>query len=111
MGDHFSKTRARDLAGILRRRPSTPQWSNALAGACGSRCNSRSNKADSLTRDRSLRYNAVRLSGVSMSASPTYRAAHLVAPTIEGHFGQHLSQARGRGEVDLADAPDARAIE
>jgi sensor domain DACNV-containing protein len=46
-----------------------------------------------------------------MSANPTYRAAHLVAPTVAAHFGQHLSDARRRGEVDLANAPDAATIE
>jgi hypothetical protein len=46
-----------------------------------------------------------------MSANPTYRAAHLVAPTIEAHFGHHLSHALERGEVDLANAPDAATIE
>jgi len=46
-----------------------------------------------------------------MSANPSYHAAHLVASTIETHFGQHLSDARRRGEVELANAPDAATIE
>jgi hypothetical protein len=46
-----------------------------------------------------------------MSANPTYRAAQLVAPTVAAHFGQHLGDARRRGEVDLANAPDAATIE
>lgn len=46
-----------------------------------------------------------------MSANPSYRAAHLVAPTIETHFAQHLSDARLRGEDELAHAPDAATIE
>jgi hypothetical protein len=46
-----------------------------------------------------------------MSAHPSYRAAHLVAPTIAAHFAQHFSEARRRGEVDLAHAPDAAIIE
>ena len=47
----------------------------------------------------------------NMSANPSYRAAHLVAPTIEAHFNQHLSGARHRGEAGLASAPDATTIE
>ena len=46
-----------------------------------------------------------------MSANPSYRAAHLIAPTIEAHFAEHLSDARRRGEVELAHAPDAASIE
>jgi len=46
-----------------------------------------------------------------MSANPSYHAAHLVASTIETHFGHHLSNARRRGEIELANAPDAETIE
>jgi hypothetical protein len=46
-----------------------------------------------------------------MSTNPTYRAAHLVAPTIEAHFANHIDDAGRRGEVDLAKPPDAVTIE
>src|ERR1700738_1430791 len=46
-----------------------------------------------------------------MTQEPTYQAARAVAATVEAHFAQHLAEARRRGELELAPAPDARAIE
>ena len=46
-----------------------------------------------------------------MPSDPTYQAARAVAATVEAHFAQHHAEARLRGELDLAPAPDARAIE
>src|SRR5215475_9965205 len=42
---------------------------------------------------------------------PTYRAAQTVAPAIEAHFRRHVSDARRRGETNLAPAPDSTTIE
>jgi hypothetical protein len=46
-----------------------------------------------------------------MTREPTYRAARAVAASIEAHFARHLAEARERGELELAHAPDAGAIE
>ncbi len=46
-----------------------------------------------------------------MLREPTYQAARAVAATIEAHFARHLKEATRRGELDLAPAPDASAIE
>jgi DNA integrity scanning protein DisA with diadenylate cyclase activity len=46
-----------------------------------------------------------------MTREPTYQAARAVAATVAAHFAQHLSEARRRGERELAPAPDARTIE
>ena len=46
-----------------------------------------------------------------MTRGSTYHAAHTVAATIETHFGEHLAEARARGESGLAQIPSARAIE
>jgi DNA integrity scanning protein DisA with diadenylate cyclase activity len=45
-----------------------------------------------------------------MTREPTYQAAQAVAATVEAHFARHLAEARQRGEIELAQAPDARAI-
>ena len=47
---------------------------------------------------------------MTMLREPTYQAAHTVAATVEAHFARHLAEARRRGELELAHAPDARAI-
>jgi hypothetical protein len=46
-----------------------------------------------------------------MPREPTYQAARTVAATVEAHFAQHHLEARQRGELELAQAPDAVAIE
>ncbi|HKP46939.1 MAG TPA: hypothetical protein VJT50_10085 [Pyrinomonadaceae bacterium] len=46
-----------------------------------------------------------------MSRTATYQAGLAAASTIEAHFVRHLSQARARGERDLAPAPNARAVQ
>src|SRR3989440_2408030 len=46
-----------------------------------------------------------------MVRKPTYQAARAVAAIIEQHFARHLTEAQQRDEVELAHAPDARAIE
>src|SRR6267154_5165140 len=46
-----------------------------------------------------------------MSRQPTYQAARAVASTVESHFARHIAAARERGELELAPAPDAEAVE
>lgn len=46
-----------------------------------------------------------------MSSNTTYQAARAVAPEIETHFARHVAAALGRGEVEMAPAPDKLAIE
>ncbi len=46
-----------------------------------------------------------------MHREPTYRVARTVAETVAGHFARHFADARGRGELELAPAPDASTIE
>jgi Probable sensor domain DACNV len=46
-----------------------------------------------------------------MHREPTYRAARTVAKTVETHFARHFAEARSRGELELAPAPDAFVIE
>jgi len=46
-----------------------------------------------------------------MSREPTYKSARSVAPTVEAHFARHFTEAKRRGDDDLAPVPDARAIE
>jgi len=46
-----------------------------------------------------------------MHREPTYRAARTVAKTVEAHFARHFDDARSRGELELAPAPDAFVIE
>jgi hypothetical protein len=46
-----------------------------------------------------------------MLSEPTYIAARMVAPTIEGHFVAHLASARLVGAKNLADNPKAPIIE
>ena len=45
-----------------------------------------------------------------MQENPTYQAANITAPIVEGHFERHLEEARKKGETDLAPRPDVRAI-
>ncbi|HVG34121.1 MAG TPA: hypothetical protein VM911_13615 [Pyrinomonadaceae bacterium] len=42
---------------------------------------------------------------------PAYPAARAVAATVQEHFAQHLSAARLKGRQELAQLPDAQAIE
>jgi len=42
---------------------------------------------------------------------PTYEAARIVAPMIEGHFADHHGRAVSRGETDLAPQPDASVVQ
>lgn len=44
-------------------------------------------------------------------SEPAYPAARAVAQKVQAHFGRRLALARSRGRVDLADEPDADAIE
>jgi hypothetical protein len=46
-----------------------------------------------------------------MIGKSTYNAARTVAAAVESHFGQHLEEARQKGEEDLAPRPSARIIE
>src|SRR5947209_11571586 len=46
-----------------------------------------------------------------MVREPTYQAARAVAAMVEAHFARHVAEARLRDELELAHAPDARAIE
>lgn len=46
-----------------------------------------------------------------MTRPTSYQAGRTVAVTIEAHFARHLAQARARGELHLAPAPKAPAIE
>jgi hypothetical protein len=44
-------------------------------------------------------------------SEPAYPAARAVAQKVQAHFSRRLALARARGRVDLADEPDADAIE
>jgi sensor domain DACNV-containing protein len=46
-----------------------------------------------------------------MPREPTYLAAGAVAATVAAHFARHFAEARRRGELKLAPAPDAGSIE
>ncbi|HEX8352966.1 MAG TPA: hypothetical protein VF611_08710, partial [Pyrinomonadaceae bacterium] len=46
-----------------------------------------------------------------MLKGPSYPAARQVAETVAGHFARRLADARARGKVELASAPDAAAVE
>src|SRR4051812_7491946 len=46
-----------------------------------------------------------------MKSRSTYKAARLVASTIEQHFAQHLQDAKDRGEQIDTLAPEAEKIE
>ncbi len=47
---------------------------------------------------------------LSMTPNPPYRPAHTVASTVEAHFARHLTDARARGETELAPLPDVESI-
>ena len=47
----------------------------------------------------------------SMKYTPTYRAAQAVAPMVERHFAHQIAAAHEGGELELAPAPGAEAIE
>jgi len=42
---------------------------------------------------------------------PAYPAARKVAETVAGHFARRLEDARARGKIELAPAPDAATVE
>src|SRR5689334_15926627 len=42
---------------------------------------------------------------------PAYPAAHAIAATAHGHFARRVTAAREKGKDNLADVPDAKAIE
>jgi hypothetical protein len=42
---------------------------------------------------------------------PAYPAARIVAPKVAAHFAHYLADARARGTVTLAPAPDAATVE
>jgi hypothetical protein len=46
----------------------------------------------------------------SIIQEPAYQAARAVAPAIESHFAEHISNARERGEKELAPVPTAETI-
>lgn len=46
-----------------------------------------------------------------MKGRPTYKAALVVASSIQEHFANHIQEASQRGEKDLATAPPAHFIE
>jgi hypothetical protein len=46
-----------------------------------------------------------------MHREPTYRVARTVAETVARHFARHFADARSRGELELAPAPDSSTIE
>ncbi|WP_423149337.1 putative sensor domain DACNV-containing protein [Rubrolithibacter danxiaensis] len=46
-----------------------------------------------------------------MKFRSTYKAAHLVAATIESHFAQHVEEALKAGEQNIAPVPSVETIE
>jgi hypothetical protein len=46
----------------------------------------------------------------SVRREPSYRAAQVVASSVEAHFAHHIGEARRRGEDELAPEPDKAAI-